>query len=94
MIIKDQKASLDIANNIKNKVLALINNEMKELKIEDDPAENVYIAGHTIAIILVSIIASLEEYGKTYGVNNFDRKQIKKWIDTIYDEYFKVSDED
>ena len=93
MIVKDQKASLEIADNIKSKVIALINSEIRELAIEDDPAENVYILGHTMAIILVNIVDSLDEYGKIYGINEFGRKEIKKWIDTIYDEHFRMNNE-
>ena len=60
---------------------------MLELRVDEDPAEQIYLVLHTIALLSFKSIASLEGYCKIYNIEKLNKSELKKWLKMIIDEY-------
>lgn len=91
MIVSDKEASLKKANEISNKILALIIEEIKNFSCDDDPAEQIYLECHVVGNLLAKICISLENFGETYSIPNLSTKSINEWINIIAEENIKFN---
>jgi hypothetical protein len=86
MIVKDKEATLKVANEIVAKMISLMSEEVKKFKCDDDPAEQIYLVTHIIAIMTSKVSMLIEGYGKTYGIENLTCDEAYSWIDSITEE--------
>ena len=86
MIVKDKEATLKVANEMVNKMLFLMSEEVRKIKFDDDPAEQIYLVTHIIAIMTSKVSMLIEGYGKTYGIENLTCEESYSWIDNIAKE--------
>lgn len=91
MIVKNSADSINKATEVVNKILHLINNEVKDYNDEDDPAEHIYLVSHILGHLNAKIILLLEGYGRIYSINGMNKVFIKNSIDKICDEYMRFS---
>lgn len=86
MIVENKEETLNKANKISSKIIRFISNEFEKEEVTADPAENAYLSCHIIGILLAKTCVSLEGYGETYGIPNFNIDLIKGWINEIAKE--------
>jgi len=89
MIVKDKELTLIKANEISSHIMKIISEETKNFHPDDDPAEQIYLACHTLGNLMAKILVSLEGYGKIYNIQNLNIKSMNEWVNKISDEYLK-----
>lgn len=93
MIVQDKLASIEKANEISSKIMAVITEESKQFQCEDDPAENAYLIVHVISILTCRICLVLEKYSLIYGIEKMNKENIYTWIEAATKEYLKMNNE-
>lgn len=94
MIIKDKAQTLAKADALSSQIVRLIAEESKAYAPDDDPAEQIYLACHTLGALQAKILLSLDSYGKIYAIEKLDIKTLQKWIKVITDENLKLQHKD
>lgn len=93
MIVENQTATIERANEISNQLTSVINKEVKKF-VNNDPAEHIYLICHTAANFLARMCLTLEGYGTIYGIANLTLDEIFKWIEAISKEHIKENKKD
>jgi hypothetical protein len=92
MIVRDKEKSIEQANYIADMIMDNLNESLLDFDQDgDDPAEHIYLVVHIIGNLIFKICFTLEGYGQVYGIKKMDKEMIKKWINTITEEYFKTT---
>lgn len=91
MIVQNKQATLEKANDISSKLMTLMSDELKSFTPSDDPAEQIYLACHTIGNLLAKIYISLDGYAKIYNIAGLNKDTIKDWVCLICDENLKIN---
>lgn len=91
MIVEDKLKTIEKAKEISSKFFKIINDEVKEFKCDDDPAEQMYLASHIAGIFLSQVCVAMDSYGKIYGIPNLNFSVVKEWINIIADENIKLN---
>ena len=92
-VVKDTKKSLDKADEISNKLLSLIEKEFENCKLEDDPAEYMYLMANITGFFLAKSVLTMAGVGEMYAMENFDIAFIKKCLIEVCDIWIKSSPE-
>jgi hypothetical protein len=87
MIVEDKEKTIQKADEIAIEALKFISKQMEEYSCIDDPAEQVYLAVHTIGNLTARMCETLDGYSKTYGIERMDKKTVLKWINAIIKAY-------
>lgn len=90
MIVADKEFSLKKADEISLKLIESFSKEIRELKCEDEPAENIYISIHTVCNFAARIILGLHEYIKSHGVEIMTEDVMKEWIQLVIKENLEL----
>ena len=90
MIVENQTATIEHANEISNQLTSVINKEVKKF-VSNDPAEHIYLVCHTAANFLARMCLTLEGYGTIYGISNLTLDEIFKWVEAIAREHIKIN---
>ena len=86
MIVKDKKASIEKAHDIAKKMTKLFTDEVCSFNDDGDPAEQIYLAAHTLAAVNMNFCIAMDGIGKIFGINNFDSKVFEKFVNEIVKE--------
>lgn len=79
-VVRDEQETLEMANEISSKIVAVIADSAKDFLGEDDPAEHIYLAIQTMACSVGKICVILDNYGKTYGIDRLTNEVIFEQI--------------
>ena len=90
-VVADKEQSIKSASEIASKLMQLVANELKELKLDDDPAEQIYISTHIAARFLVLACMAIDGYGQIYGVQSLTSAKAFEWITEIYKETMELN---
>lgn len=93
-IVKNQEEIYQRADEITNKILLNIKDISADAETPDDPAESIYLLIHIISLLTAKVCVTLNGYGKTYGIDNFDIIAIREWIGRYTSTYLKLIESD
>jgi phosphosulfolactate synthase (CoM biosynthesis protein A) len=85
-IVENKQATLEQASQLSLELLEYIGKKCQTSSSEDDPAEHIYLAIHTISALNARVCLALEQYGKIYGIGKLDADTIHDLIKTIAKE--------
>jgi len=88
MIVRDKQATLEKANEIASILMKRLQKEVRTFECDDDPAEQIYLAIHTISNLIYRACFILQGYAQTYGIETLTIDIIYNWITEIAKEYF------
>lgn len=87
MIVRDKQATIEKANEIAGILMKRMQKEARTFKCDDDPAEQVYLAVHTMGNLIYRICFTLGGYGETYNITGLTPEIVHDWIIAIFKEY-------
>lgn len=88
--VKDRVKSIQKSQEIADKFMLLITEEIKSWTGEDDPSEHIYLLAHIAGIINSKICITLEGYGKVYGIPKLTCEEAFRWSSVISKEFIKT----
>jgi hypothetical protein len=90
-IVENQEDILKLANDFGADIANLLLTKINVLN-SDDPADYIYLSGHTLACVVANTIKKMEDYDEIYGIN-FDREVRLKWLHEIVKVYLRYMTE-
>lgn len=90
-IVEDKGSSIEKADLIAMKVMALVSDEIRDHLCSDDPAENSYLAAHIMGNLYARMCLSLEGYQNIYGIDGMNAAAVQSWIHIIASEYLHAN---
>ncbi len=80
MVVENEELIMEAANETADKLLSLIQKEISNPKINDDPAESIYLLIQILSITLSKSIATLMGYRNIYGIDKMSADHIMGWV--------------
>lgn len=80
MVVENTELIRETANQISDKLLLLVKDNVTNPAINDDPAESIYLMLHTLSSFLAKSITTLCAYRKIYGIEKLCSEDIMDWV--------------
>jgi hypothetical protein len=88
MIVKDKKYIVERANDITTSMLKQLIEYTRDLLLQDDPAENIYLFLYIISFFNIKLIKAIEEFCKTYSIKDMTKEKIIELTTEIMKEIY------
>jgi len=86
MIVENKQLIIELAQNTAKLMLQRLVKETYALKIQDEPAENVYFYLHVTSFLYHSLIKAIKEFCATFGIEYMTQEKIIELVAEIIKE--------
>ncbi len=90
MIVKDKDSVIEMANELSNNMIDLMNREIANYRGEDDAVEIMYFIMHVLGNLNARTRIFLESSAASYGVDE-EMMDVKDWLALMTEEYYNLN---